>query len=60
MVWSPDGRYLATMAKDHVIRVYEPRSSTHPVKEGAGPEGSRGARLVWVDDRYLVVSGFNK
>lgn len=60
MAWGPDGKHLATISKDHVIRIYDPRSSTHPVKEGAGPEGSRGARIVWLDDNHLVVSGFSK
>ena len=30
------------------------------LQEGEGPEGSRGARLVWVDKERIVVSGFNK
>ncbi|KFQ93248.1 Coronin-7, partial [Nipponia nippon] len=32
----------------------------HPTQEGPGPEGSRGARLVWVcGGDYLLVSGFD-
>jgi coronin-7 len=60
MSWSPDGRQLATIARDHVIRIYDPRSSTSPVNEGVGPEGSRGARIVWLSNTHLAVSGFNK
>ena len=60
MAWSPDGKQLATIAKDHVIRIYDPRNSTHPVVEGAGPKGSRGARIVWLNENHIVVSGFNK
>ena len=30
------------------------------LQEGEGPEGSRGARLVWVDKERIVISGFNK
>ena len=60
MAWSPDGKHLATVSKDHMIRIYEPRSSTHSVKEGAGPVGSRGARIVWLNDNHLVVSGFSR
>ena len=31
------------------------------LQEGAGPEGTRGARVVWVlDGKYLVVSGFER
>ena len=60
MGWSPDGRKLATIARDHVIRIYDPRRSTSPVNEGVGPEGSRGARIVWLTNTHLVVTGFNR
>ena len=59
--WSLDGRKCATVCKDRKIRIYDPRKSVTPVIEGAGPEGSRGARSVWAcDDQYLVISGFDK
>jgi len=60
LAWSRDGRLLATLGKDHRLRVYEPRTSTSPMKEGDGPEGSRGARLVWVNNKHFIVSGFSK
>lgn len=60
MSWSPDGKLLATVCKDGKVRIYDPRKSTAPVQEGPGPEGHRGARLVWVcDGKYLLVSGFD-
>ncbi|XP_068605649.1 coronin-7-like isoform X1 [Brachionichthys hirsutus] len=60
MAWSPDGRLLATVCKDGKVRIYDPRGSTEPVQEGPGPEGHRGARIVWVcEGKYLLVSGFN-
>ncbi|MEE6524581.1 hypothetical protein FKM82_024150 [Ascaphus truei] len=60
LAWSPDGRYLATCCKDQRVRIYEPRASNQPRQEGAGPEGARGARVVWVcDGKYLLVSGFD-
>uniref|UniRef100_A0A672HYP2 Coronin n=1 Tax=Salarias fasciatus TaxID=181472 RepID=A0A672HYP2_SALFA len=60
MAWSPDGKLLATVCKDAKVRIYDPRKSTAPVQEGAGPEGHRGARVVWVcDGKYLLVSGFD-
>ncbi|XP_072299410.1 coronin-7-like isoform X1 [Eucyclogobius newberryi] len=60
MAWSPDGKLLATVCKDGKVRIYDPRKSTTPVQEGPGPEGHRGARIVWVcEGKYLLVSGFN-
>nr|XP_043906528.1 coronin-7-like isoform X3 [Solea senegalensis] len=60
MAWSPDGKLLATVCKDGKIRIYDPRKSTAPVQEGPGPEGHRGARILWVcEGKYLLVSGFD-
>ncbi|XP_027796320.2 coronin-7 isoform X2 [Marmota flaviventris] len=60
LAWSPDGQQLATVCKDGHVRVYEPRSGPEPLQEGPGPEGGRGARIVWVcDGRCLLVSGFD-
>ncbi|XP_067943788.1 coronin-7-like isoform X2 [Watersipora subatra] len=61
MAWSANGVYLATFCKDSVIRIYEPRASLSPIREGKGPVGNRGARLVWVhDDEFIAVSGFDR
>ncbi|KAJ1528065.1 hypothetical protein ONE63_007983 [Megalurothrips usitatus] len=61
MAWSPCGAYCATVCKDFKIRVYEPRESDQPIREGKGPAGSRGARIVWaLDGNYIVVMGFDK
>ncbi|XP_029106268.1 coronin-7 isoform X1 [Scleropages formosus] len=60
MAWSPDGQLLATVCKDGKVRIYDPRRSDEPTKEGPGPEGPRGARVVWVcGGQYLLVSGFD-
>ena len=60
MAWSPDGTQLATFARDHLIRIFEPRVSLSPVNEMKGPEGSRGARVIWLEDTVIAISGFNK
>uniref|UniRef100_A0A8C8WXD5 Coronin n=1 Tax=Panthera leo TaxID=9689 RepID=A0A8C8WXD5_PANLE len=60
LAWSPNGQYLATVCKDGHLRVYEPRGGPEPLQEGPGPEGARGARIVWVCDGHcLLVSGFD-
>ncbi|XP_064448540.1 coronin-7 isoform X3 [Mirounga angustirostris] len=60
LAWSPDGRHLATVCRDGYLRVYEPRDGPEPLQEGPGPEGARGARVVWVCDGHcLLVSGFD-
>ncbi|CAK6444740.1 unnamed protein product [Pipistrellus nathusii] len=60
LAWSPKGQQLASVCKDGCLRVYEPRSSPEPLQEGPGPEGARGARIVWVCDGHcLLVSGFD-
>ncbi|XP_053132000.1 coronin-7 isoform X2 [Hemicordylus capensis] len=60
LAWSPDGRRLATVSKDGKVRVYEPRQTSQLLQEGPGPEGGRGARIVWVcGGKFLLVSGFD-
>ncbi|CAG9762430.1 unnamed protein product [Ceutorhynchus assimilis] len=59
--WSPCGAQCATVCKDGKIRIFAPRKSDLPIKEGKGPEGNRGARIVWaLDGRYIVTLGFDK
>ena len=61
MAWSPCGNFLATTSKDTKIRMFEPRASSHPIREGRGPAGTRGSRIVWaLDGNYIVVLGFDK
>ncbi|KAH0999665.1 hypothetical protein HUJ04_006049 [Dendroctonus ponderosae] len=59
--WAPCGTQCATVCKDGKLRVFQPRKSDGPIREGKGPEGNRGARIVWaLDGRYIVMMGFDK
>lgn len=59
--WAPCGAQCATVCKDGKLRVFQPRKSDSAIREGKGPEGNRGARIVWaLDGRYLVTMGFDK
>lgn len=60
--WSSCGSFGATVCKDGKIRIYDPRKSDFPIKEGiGGPCGTRGARITYVlEDEFLVVTGFDK
>jgi coronin-7 len=60
--WSSCGKFGATVSRDQKIRIYEPRKSEMPIKEGVGgPVGTRGARIMFaLDDEFIVVTGFDK
>ncbi|XP_052749680.1 coronin-7 isoform X1 [Galleria mellonella] len=59
--WSQSGEYLATVCKDGLVRIFEPRASPEALRSGRGPPGGRGARVVWaLGDTRLVVTGFDK
>lgn len=60
--WSSCGKYGATVSRDQKLRIYEPRKSEMPIKEGVGgPVGTRGGRIMFaLDDEFLVVTGFDK
>lgn len=59
--WSPCGVFGATVCKDGKIRIFNPRKSENPIREGIGPAGTRGARITWaIEGQYLVVTGFDK
>lgn len=60
MAWSPNGTQLATLAKNHILNIFNPRSSLSPVSQMRGPEGSRGARILWLEDLVIAVSGFDR
>ncbi|XP_055910299.1 coronin-7 isoform X4 [Eupeodes corollae] len=61
LAWSPCGKFAASVCKDGKIRVYNPRKSETPIREGNGPVGTRGARITWaIEGQYIVCTGFDK
>uniref|UniRef100_A0A8C0HQN0 Coronin n=1 Tax=Buteo japonicus TaxID=224669 RepID=A0A8C0HQN0_9AVES len=39
---------LVSSSYDMTVRIWDRHGDLHPTQEGPGPEGGRGARLVWV------------
>lgn len=61
LAWSPCGKFASSVCKDGKIRVYNPRKSETPIREGNGPVGTRGARITWaIEGQYIVCTGFDK
>lgn len=59
--WSPNGRLLATICKDQVVRIFEPRAEQQLLQEGPGPQGIRGGRVCWAQNgSLLIASGFSR
>lgn len=60
--WSPCGKFAATVCRDGKIRIYNPRKSENPIREGIGaPVGTRGSRIQYaLNGEFLVVTGFDK
>ena len=61
MSWSPDGSLLATVCKDQMLRVFDPRNNQNPISEGSATQGSRGGRVCWAQKgSLLIVTGFSR
>ncbi|KAL1116265.1 hypothetical protein AAG570_005760 [Ranatra chinensis] len=61
MAWSSCGTYLSTVSRGSVISIFDPRVTDTPVRQGKGPGGTRGARIIWgLDGAYIAVMGFDK
>ena len=44
-----------------ISRIYDPRKSTEPLKEGGNIIPKKGARIIWTNDnQYLLVTGFTR
>ena len=44
-----------------VFRIYDPRASSAPVREGGNVIPKKGSRIVWTNDNlHLLVTGFTK
>ena len=52
---------MSTVCRDGRIRVFNPRASSSPIREGGDIVAKKGARVVWaLDGEVLVVTGFSK
>ncbi|BET03466.1 Domain of unknown function (DUF1900) [Nesidiocoris tenuis] len=61
LAWSGCGRFIAAATRGSTIAVYEPRAGPAPIRQGKGPGGTRGARLVWaVNGQFIAALGFDK
>ena len=44
-----------------MFRIYDPRASSAPVREGGNVIPKKGSRIVWTNDNlHLLVTGFTK
>ncbi|XP_018024017.1 coronin-7 [Hyalella azteca] len=61
MSWSPCGVYLATLARDGLVRVLDPRKSGGACREGPSHQGVRGGRILWANDgNFIITCGASK
>jgi coronin-7 len=62
--WHPEGRLLSVLSKDKTTKlsVFDPRKSCNKsIQEGAGPQGTRGGRVIWVNNgSQIAVIGFSR
>ena len=47
MAWSACGRFLATVCRDGKVRLFCPRESSGPLREGGDIVAKKGARVLW-------------
>lgn len=59
--WNRDGSLVASTCKDKKLRVLDPRSSNPVAAEGAGHQGAKGSRVVWMTGvDKLLTAGFSR
>ncbi|KAI7899538.1 uncharacterized protein BX663DRAFT_521236 [Cokeromyces recurvatus] len=60
MAWNYNGSLMATTCRDKKLRVFDVRSN-QIVQEGAGHQGIKGSRVVWLGDTdRLATTGFSR
>lgn len=59
--WSSDGQLLASTTKNLTTQIWDARSNPNtPSQEATGHQGIKASRVAWVNDQYLVSTGFSK
>lgn len=52
---------IIKLRKQNKLYLFDKVLTSLSMQEGPGPEGQRGARVVWVcDGKYLLVPGFDR
>ncbi|KAI8834499.1 hypothetical protein BC829DRAFT_448424 [Chytridium lagenaria] len=59
MACDPSGKFVAVATREKVVTVFNMRSG-EVEGSGASHEGTKGARLCWVDDEHFVSVGFGR
>ena len=60
MRWSPSGNRIATATKIGQMVVVDPRTQGTIQQNQKIHIGMKASKLAWVDEQYIVTSGFDK
>ncbi|KAJ8329535.1 hypothetical protein O5D80_002354 [Batrachochytrium dendrobatidis] len=58
--WKEDGQLLVSISKDNMLRVFDPRVGSTPIKSVNSHNGIKPSRVVWAGASNMIFStGFN-
>ncbi|KAI9099888.1 hypothetical protein DFS34DRAFT_648832 [Phlyctochytrium arcticum] len=59
--WKGDGSLLASVSRDNIMRIFDPRRTLEPIISGAAHTGIKPTRVVWIGNSDLVLTtGFSQ